>query len=455
MPPRPLNTSSPKPSRTSRVSSAPASEHASDHASDRPSSPRAATASRRRADDRNVQAPTDRATTDAHRFVPAAADAAIGPLLGGLTAAQFMRRYWQRKPLLIRGAVPDIAQFIDRETLFGLADRDDVDSRLITQRRGTWSLDHGPFARDELPSARSKQWTLLVQGVNLYHDATHALMNRFRFLPDARLDDAMYSYATDGGGVGPHFDSYDVFLLQTHGKRRWRISAQRDLALQEGMPLKILDRFEPTQEWVLEPGDMLYLPPHIAHDGVAIGECMTCSIGFRAPVAGEMMGQFLFDFAERADTLKGAARRLQDKGREPTTTPARLPDDVVDTTEAWLRNIQWNRADVERFVGRYLSEPKPNVVFDTPDNPPDEAGFLALARRRGIAVDPRTALLYDRHCYYINGEAGKLDRDVRDWVQRLADRKALEGKDFVTLSGGGPVTGLLHEWYCAGWIRAA
>jgi 50S ribosomal protein L16 3-hydroxylase len=282
------------------------------------------------------------------------------------------------------------------------------------------------------------------------------LMNRFRFLPDARLDDVMFSYATDGGGVGPHFDSYDVFLLQTHGRRRWRVSAQRDLSLREGMPLKILDRFEPTEEWVLEPGDMLYLPPHIAHDGVADGgECMTCSIGFRAPLAGEMMGQFLFDLAERTQTMKGTARRLQDRGRGPTTTPARLPADIVDTTEAWLRNIEWKRADVEHFVGRYLSEPKANVVFDAPEHPVNETAFLARARRHGVTVDPRTVLLYDSRHYYINGEAERLAPDVRDVVKQLADRKALEGKDFVTLSEGAALTGLLHEWYCAGWIRAA
>nr|WP_240648389.1 cupin domain-containing protein [Pararobbsia silviterrae] len=366
-----------------------------------------------------------------------------------------MRRYWQRKPLLIRGAVRDTASLIDRATLFDLADRDDVESRLIAQRRGKWSLDHGPFAPDELPSSRSKQWTLLVQGVNLHHDATHALMNRFRFLPDARLDDVMYSYATDGGGVGPHFDSYDVFLLQTHGKRRWRIGAQRDLSLREGMPLKILDRFEPTEEWVLEPGDMLYLPPHIAHDGVAIGECMTCSIGFRAPLAGEVIGQFLFDLAERAGEMKGAARRLRDPGREPTLTPARIPQDVTDTAEAWIRNVQWNRADIERFVGRYLSEPKPTVVFDAPEDPMDIEAFLAHARAHGVRVDPRTVLLYDDRAFYINGETDRLERSIRDGVQRLADRKALEGKDFVTLSETAAMTVLVHEWYCAGWVRAA
>ena len=366
-----------------------------------------------------------------------------------------MRRYWQRKPLLIRQAVPDVGRIIGRDTLFDLAARDDIDSRLITQRRGTWSLDDGPFERDELPSLRSKHWSLLVQGVNLHHEATHALMNRFRFIPDARLDDVMFSYASDGGGVGPHFDSYDVFLLQTHGKRHWRIGAQRDLSLREGLPLKILDRFVPTDEWVLEPGDMLYLPPHIAHDGVAIGECMTCSVGFRAPLAGEMIGQFFFDLAERAGEMPGAARRLRDPGREPTRHPARLPEDLVDTTEAWLRSVSWKREDIAQFIGRYLSEPKPTVVFDGPRRPLDEAAFLARARRNGVSVDPRTALLYDTRCFYINGEVKKLPRESRQTLARLADQKGLEGKDFVTLLAGSPVTLLLHEWYCAGWIRVA
>ncbi len=375
--------------------------------------------------------------------------------LGGLSTAEFMRRYWQRKPLLIRQAVPGVNGILDRDTLFELASRDDVDSRLITQRRSIWSLDHGPFERDELPSLHAKRWSLLVQGVNLHHDATHALMNRFRFVPDARLDDVMYSYASDGGGVGPHFDSYDVFLLQTHGRRRWRISAQRDLSLREGLPLKILDRFEATDEWVLEPGDMLYLPPHIAHDGVAIGECMTCSIGFRAPLAGEMIGQFLYDFAERADEMPGAARRLRDPGREPAHHPAKLPEDMVETVETWLKSVKWKRSDVARFVGRYLSEPKATVVFDAPRRALDAAAFLEKARRHGVTVDPRTSLLYDEGHFYINGEAGDLRRGMRQTVVKLADCKVLEGKDFVTLSAGSPVTVLLHEWYCAGWVRIA
>src|SRR4051812_29628886 len=210
------------------------------------------------------------------------------PLLGGLTPAQFMRRHWQRKPLLVRGAIPEMRPLLSRAQLFGLAGKEGVESRVVAQQRGKWDLRRGPFARRSLPAAAQARWTLLVQGVDLHDERAHELLQRFAFLPHARVDDLMISWASDGGGVGPHFDSYDVFLLQVQGKRRWRIGRQKDLALRDDMPLKILANFEPEEEHVLEPGDMLYLPPRWAHDGIAVGECQTYSIGFRAPSRSEI-----------------------------------------------------------------------------------------------------------------------------------------------------------------------
>jgi 50S ribosomal protein L16 3-hydroxylase len=207
-------------------------------------------------------------------------------LLNGLTPSQFMQRHWQKKPLLIRQAIPGFQALLDRPALFDLAEQDEVESRLIQQTPKGWNMRNGPLARRALPAVKSPNWALLVQGVDQHVESVHALLQQFRFVPDARLDDLMISYATDGGGVGPHFDSYDVFLLQAHGRRRWRIGKQKDLTLVEGAPLKILQNFEPEEEFVLEPGDMLYLPPRYAHDGVAEGECMTYSIGFRAPKRG-------------------------------------------------------------------------------------------------------------------------------------------------------------------------
>jgi 50S ribosomal protein L16 3-hydroxylase len=378
-------------------------------------------------------------------------------LLGNLTPTQFMRRYWQKKPLLIRRAIPDLTAPVSRDELFELADDEDVESRLITHFRKSWAMEHGPFAPDELPSVKKRDWTLLVQGVNLHDDRARALLNRFRFLPDARVDDLMISYATDGGGVGAHFDSYDVFLLQVHGKRRWRIGAQRDLSLKEGLPLKVLQHFEADEEWLLEPGDMLYLPPHIAHEGVAEGECMTCSIGFRAPSESELSSQFLYHLAERMDDgsepgSKGSAR-YRDPAQPPVSHPAQLPPMLVERVGSILANVQWNENDVSSFLGTYLSEPKSNVVFAPPRRPLEESGFIKRAKQIGVKLDRKTVLLYDKRFYFMNGEQILMPTKARKWLSELADKRYLEAKRFVTLSDETSMTVLLHEWYCAGWIQ--
>jgi 50S ribosomal protein L16 3-hydroxylase len=378
-------------------------------------------------------------------------------LLGKLTPAQFMRRYWQKKPLLIRQAIPGIEAPVSREELFQLADSDDVESRLITHFRQSWAMEHGPFAPEQLPSLKKRDWTLLVQGANLHDDRARALLDRFRFIPDARLDDLMISYATDGGGVGPHFDSYDVFLLQVHGKRRWRFGAQRDLSLKPGLPLKVLQHFDPQEEWVLEPGDMLYLPPHIAHDGVAEGECMTCSIGFRAPSTSELSGQFLYHLAERlgeADERAGeASARYKDPAQPAVSNPAQLPPLLIDRVGSILAALTWNEKDVASFLGTYLSEPKANVVFDPPRRALNEMRFIERVRKSGLRLDKKTILLYDDTSYFLNGEQETLPPTLKKWLPELADRRYLQGKRFVTLSDDSSMTALLHEWYCAGWIQ--
>ncbi|RYY81543.1 MAG: cupin domain-containing protein, partial [Comamonadaceae bacterium] len=229
------------------------------------------------------------------------------PLLGGMTPSHFMRKHWQRKPLLVRNAVPGMRPLLDRTALFELAGQEGVESRLVSLGQRGWQLKRGPFARRALPPFSQARWTLLVQGVDLHVDAAHALLQQFAFVPQARLDDLMVSWASDGGGVGPHFDSYDVFLLQAQGRRRWRWGRQKDLALREGLPLKILDSFEPEDDQVLEPGDMLYLPPRYAHDGIAVGECQTYSVGFRAPARGELARELLERLAEDAADVAGEA----------------------------------------------------------------------------------------------------------------------------------------------------
>jgi 50S ribosomal protein L16 3-hydroxylase len=385
---------------------------------------------------------------------PPPPDAAT-PLFANLTPSQFMRRYWQKKPLLVRQAMPSVAPPVSRDELFELAGSDDAQARLITHFRGDWRLEHGPFNRRDLPSVKRREWTLLVQGVDLHDERARALLDQFRFVPDARLDDLMISYAADGGGVGPHFDSYDVFLLQVHGKRRWRISSQKNLALKDGLPLKVLQDFEPEEEWVLEPGDMLYLPPHIAHDGVAVGECMTCSIGFRSPSAQELIGQFLYHLAERGTATAGHARddeRYRDPRQDAVTRPAQLPQALIDQIGAILARIRWSDKDVASFIGSYLSEPKAHVVFDPPLRAASATTFARQAARLGVRLDKKTALLYGKRSYFINGEEHRLP-PRKKWLIELADARRLEGKRFVTLSDDWSMTALLHEWYLAGWVR--
>jgi 50S ribosomal protein L16 3-hydroxylase len=373
-------------------------------------------------------------------------------LLGNLSPSQFMRRYWQKKPLLIRQAIPNVEAPLSRDEFFELADQDEVEARLITHFRKKWQLEHGPFAPDELPSVKQRAWTLLVQGVDLHDDRARALLDRFRFVPDARLDDLMISYASDGGGVGPHFDSYDVFLLQVKGKRRWRISSQKDLTLQPGLPLKVLQNFEAEEEWVLEPGDMLYLPPHIAHDGIAEGECMTCSIGFRAPSTNELTAQFLYHLAERGESSGRTGGLYRDPQQPAVDRPAELPAALVERVGAILAQIKWKEQDIASFLGTYLSEPKPSVVFDPPQKPLNEARFIDQASKSGVRLDRKTNLLYNRRFFFVNGEEMSFD-GAKKWLFDLANHRSLSAKRFVTLSHDSSVTALLHEWYCAGWIE--
>ena len=362
-----------------------------------------------------------------------------------------MRRHWQRRPLLIRGAIErDALPGPSPKELFALAARDDVESRMVRGAGGagrSCTLEHGPFSR--LPSRRTRDWTLLVQGANLRHEGCAALLERFRFVPDARLDDVMVSFAGDGGGVGPHLDSYDVFLLQLHGRRRWRIGKPTDLSLVEGAPLKILRRFEPTAEWVLEPGDMLYLPPRIAHDGVALGECMTASVGFRAPSNSELLAGFHGHLADAAD-VPGI---YSDRGLAATSHPARLPQRMVDALETLLERRRATRADMVEFLGCSLSEPKPQVWFTSPSPALQVREFARRARGRGLRVDARTIMLYSGRRLFVNGEPVVAPPTAA--LRHLADRRRLSPSECAAAILDSGALALLHEWHAAGWLHFA
>jgi 50S ribosomal protein L16 3-hydroxylase len=363
------------------------------------------------------------------------------PLLGGLSPQAFMRRHWQKKPLLVRQAWPGVAPPLPRAALFDLAGQPGVESRLVQQAGAQWTVRHGPLPRRALPPLARPQWTLLVQGLDLHVSAAESMLQRFRFVPDARLDDLMVSWASPGGGVGPHLDSYDVFLLQVQGRRRWRVAPPlrgAEPAWVDGAPLKLLRDFTPTMDWLLEPGDMLYLPPGWGHDGTAEGgECMTCSVGFRAPAAGELARELLLRLSEEE-----ADGRLYRDAQEPATAhPGAVPAALEDFARRALARHLADPLALPRALGEVLTEPKPGVWFEGRD---DTGGD-------GLRLDARTRMLYDARHVFINGESFIASgRDAR-LLRELADRRELAAASRQRLSAG--AAELVDEWVAAGWAH--
>jgi 50S ribosomal protein L16 3-hydroxylase len=371
-------------------------------------------------------------------------------LLGGLSPQTFMRRHWQKKPLLVRGAWPGVAPPLARPALFRLAQQEAVESRLVRRDGSRWQMRRGPFGKRALPPLSQRDWTLLVQGVDLHDDAAAAMLQRFRFVPDARLDDLMISFATPGGGVGPHLDSYDVFLLQVQGHRRWRVGPVADRSLVEGLPVKILRHFEPTEEWVLGPGDMLYLPPLWGHDGIAEDECMTCSIGFRAPGRAGLGAQLLQHLAEQAgeeasgQAAEGVDPIYRDRTQGATEAPGRIPPGLAAFAAEAVQRALAQPDALPQALGCWLTEPKDRVWFDA--GPPLPPGPVSLR------LDRRTRMMYDDRHVFINGEAFRAGgRDAR-LMQGLADRRGLSAAELARASSD--AIALLSDWSEAGWLHA-
>ncbi|MGB8435063.1 MAG: cupin domain-containing protein [Burkholderiales bacterium] len=366
------------------------------------------------------------------------------PLLGGLSPRAFLARHWQRRPLVVRRAIPDFEDPVTQSGLFRLAARDNAESRLVTRSARKWTLAEGPFSRRTLASMPDSRWTLLVQGVNHFVPAVDALMRQFAFASYARLDDVMVSYAADGGGVGPHVDSYDVFLVQGRGRRRWRIGRPRPYRLDTHAPLKILADFRPEQEWVLEAGDLLYVPPGWAHEGTALEPCLTYSIGFRAPTAQELTVGFL-QFLEDRVRRRG---RYSDPGLKPQRHPARLGNALLDRYARMLGGLPGARRDIGEFLGCHLSEPKSHVRFDRRGRPLGLSAFTRSFARRGMRPGAATIMLYRGKRFFVNGESFTV-REDRALLARLADRRKLE----PGLLPAESTARLLYTWYLSGYFE--
>ena len=341
---------------------------------------------------------------------------------------QFMREDWHIRPRIFRQVFPGLAPLCDMETLHEMASDEDVESRLIQHHGGDWTLEHGPF--DTLPDLQKPDWTVLIQGLDHHLPEAHDLLQKFRFIPDARLDDIMLSLASDGGGVGPHFDSYDVFLIQMQGLRRWKIGPLTDLSLVEDAPLKLLKNFEATQEFLLEPGDMLYLPPNYGHEGVAQGVCMTLSVGFRALNEAEVLSTLLRDLADQLEVdphLKSSL--FSDPARGVQKKPAEIPSDMVDFTTKLVQKLQWPAQQIQKSLGTLLTEPKPHVYFKNNTENMSVEEITQVLVDRGISLGMKTRMLVLEDWIFINGDAirPKTEKTLK-MLQNLANDRQIEPK---------------------------
>lgn len=282
--------------------------------------------------------------------------------------AVFLRDYWQQKPLLIRNPWAEWVNPLEPDELAGLACEPEVESRLVIGAQGSWAVEHGPLAEARFTTLGQEPSTLLVQAVDHHVPEVAALLAPFRFIPNWRIDDVMVSYATDGGGVGPHFDQYDVFLIQGHGRRRWRVGqlCDADSALLPHEELRLLAEFEATDEYLLEPGDILYVPPRIAHDGVAVGDdCMTYSIGFRAPSWTELISEYSewHASATRDDHRYTDARLIRQDN------PGEIRAEALDKLQAIVVAELANPEAFARWFGAYSTTPKYPEVDWSPEKP--------------------------------------------------------------------------------------
>ncbi|MWV17334.1 cupin domain-containing protein [Pseudomonas sp. L-22-4S-12] len=348
-------------------------------------------------------------------------------LLGGLTAREFLRDYWQKKPLLIRQAIPDFESPISPDELAGLALEEEVESRLVIEHgERPWELRRGPFAEDTFGQLPEHDWTLLVQAVDQFVPEVAELLKQFNFLPSWRIDDVMISFAAPGGGVGPHYDNYDVFLLQAHGQRRWRIGqmCDADSALLEHSDLRILADFEQTDEWVLEPGDMLYLPPRLAHFGTAEDDCMTYSVGFRAPSAAEVLTHFT-DFLAQ---FLPDEERYSDAGTAPTADPHQIQRDALDRLKALLAEHMGDERLLLTWFGQFMTEPRyPELIAGSEI---DDDEFLAAIEQGAVLVrNPSARMAWSEVdvglVLFASGQSRLLPANLKDLLRLICAADAL------------------------------
>jgi len=349
--------------------------------------------------------------------------------------------------LLVRNALPGFKGLLTPDELIELAGYEDAQSRLVTHKNKQWRLKHGPLTARDFARLPDNNWSLLVQDVNHFLPAASDLLHEFGFIPYARLDDLMVSYAPAGGGIGPHYDSYDVFLLQGPGRRRWDVAGNYDHTLVANAPLKILKQFNPEQSWILEPGDMLYLPPNYAHHGVAVDNCMTYSIGFRAPSHQELITQFLVYLQDHLVVDGWYA----DPDLKLQRNPTEIGSDMHQQVRSILKKINWKASDIADFLGMYLTEPKTQVFFNPPIQPLSFKQFQKAIREQPVQLDLRSRILTSHKKVFINGEIF----NVETHSQKMLSMLNLHHKKLIPNNLAVETEKILYQWYVNGYVLFA
>ncbi len=358
---------------------------------------------------------------------------------GTISTEEFISDYWQKKPLLVKKAFPELETVLTPEELAGIAIEEDAESRLIREdkKKHSWQLRHGPFTEVDFQKLPKTHWTLLVQAVDQWMPELRTLLDEFRFLPNWRIDDIMVSYAVPHGSVGPHFDYYDVFLIQGLGKRKWSIGQYCDenTTLLANCDLRILQRMDITEEWICEPGDMLYLPPRIAHWGVAIDPSMTWSIGFRAPSYAEILAHFSGYVAEQL----GEHKRYEDPTGFAQNEPGWISTSTVDMIQNIVREAISDKESIARWFGQFMSEPKYADL--------NKAGNKITAKQMQVKLK-KGAMLYrdesSRFLYsgsetiperlYVNGDEVRVKPMMADLVRYLSRERSYDASELLKLA---------------------
>jgi 50S ribosomal protein L16 3-hydroxylase len=374
---------------------------------------------------------------------------------------EFLLQYWQKKPLLIKQAFPDIINPVSADELAGLACDDDVESRIVLEKDGAhpWELRSGPFTESDFAQLPQTHWTLLIQDIEKHLPELTTISAAFDFIPDWRMDDLMFSYAPIHGSVGPHVDAYDVFLLQTQGQRHWQINTRIDGSadMLDNTDLKILSYFESEEDWILEPGDMLYLPPGVAHYGVSLGDCVTCSIGFRAPSHQGLVQGYLNTVVEGIDKDKMYS--------DPELKPQRYPHELTSENIGALKHtveqyLTLNDQSMHHWLGGALSEAKEQFQTDPLENPLSISAWTQQWQRSGILYrNTATKFLFintaSHISIYVNGEPFELPRGYTDQAEWLCSTLQISWDEWDSTPDNKPLQAILYQFYCNGYYYLA